>query len=176
MMDNLLGVKKVAEILGVCTETVKRLIRKRQLPASRIGRQWRVEPFQLKAYIKSHAYFIEDGKLPQLYFKPDVLKPYREDTQSLTPKYYLIETDFYGRLGSREDLYWNEQVKATGWMGKKARAKKLPKPESFAELRFWKVSLRFGTEVIAVDPKAFHKLPQAEQNKWLPFRITNLRF
>ncbi|MFH1231389.1 MAG: helix-turn-helix domain-containing protein [Planctomycetota bacterium] len=176
MSDNLLNVKEVSEILGVCTKTVKRLIHKGQFPASKIGRQWRIDPILLRTYIRSHSHFIETGKLPQLYFKPDVLKPYREDAQSLTPKYYLIETDFYGRLGSREDLYRDKQVKATGWMGKKARAKKLPKPESFAELRFWKVSLRFGTEVIAVDPKAFHKLPQAEQNKWLPFRITNLRF
>ncbi|MEW6027021.1 MAG: helix-turn-helix domain-containing protein [Planctomycetota bacterium] len=175
-MENLLTIEQTAEILGVCVKTVRRLIHKLQLPALKVGRQWRIDSSALQRYIRSHVSFTEYSKLPMLYFKPDVLDEYRQDAGSIKPKYYLQETEFHGRLGIRADLYHKRQVDATKWMGKKATARKKPKPDSFSELKFWKVTLRFGTEVIAVDSNAFTKISQTEQNKWLPYRVINPQF
>jgi len=172
-MDNLLTIEQTAEILGVCTKTIRRLIHKLQLPALKVGRQWRIDFSSLQRYLRSHVSFTEYGKLPMLYFNPDVLNEYRRNAGAINPKYYLQETEFHGRLGIRADLYHKQQVNATRWMGRKATAKKKPKPDPFSELKFWKVTLRFGAEVIAVDLKAFYKLPNQEQNKWRTYQVTN---
>jgi excisionase family DNA binding protein len=50
---HLLEPEHVAHRLGVSTETIRRLIRRRKLKATRLGRVWRVSEAQLAAYVAS---------------------------------------------------------------------------------------------------------------------------
>lgn len=49
----LLSVDEASKRLGLCTESVRRLIWKRQLPAVRIGTRVLVDEKDLRAFIKS---------------------------------------------------------------------------------------------------------------------------
>lgn len=51
-MDELLTVAEVAEMLRVSTMTVYRLIRTGELPAVRVGRNYRVRRADLDAYLQ----------------------------------------------------------------------------------------------------------------------------
>ncbi len=51
-MDELLTVAEVADILRVSTMTVYRLIRSGELPAVRVGRNYRVRRAALDAYLE----------------------------------------------------------------------------------------------------------------------------
>ncbi|MGH3440630.1 MAG: helix-turn-helix domain-containing protein [Nitriliruptorales bacterium] len=52
VMDELLTVAEVAELLRVSTMTVYRLIRTGDLPAVRVGRNYRVRRPDLEAYLE----------------------------------------------------------------------------------------------------------------------------
>lgn len=47
----LLKISRVAEILDLSTKTVRRLIGRQQLVAIQVGKQWRVDPRDLAAYL-----------------------------------------------------------------------------------------------------------------------------
>ncbi len=48
----LLDIPAVAKVCGVSTKTVRRWIERRELPASRLGAQWRIRPRDLEHFIK----------------------------------------------------------------------------------------------------------------------------
>lgn len=50
-VPSLLSPEEAAEALGVSTKTIRRMIAAQQLPASRIGRQLRIAPGDLTAFI-----------------------------------------------------------------------------------------------------------------------------
>jgi excisionase family DNA binding protein len=54
MIDPLLTAEEVAEQLRVSTMTVYRLIRRGELPAVRVGRNYRVRTADLEAYLAGH--------------------------------------------------------------------------------------------------------------------------
>ena len=47
----LLKVSRVAELLGLSTKTVRRLIDRHELLGIRVGGQWRIDPRDLAAYL-----------------------------------------------------------------------------------------------------------------------------
>jgi excisionase family DNA binding protein len=51
VLEPLLTIPDVAGICRVCTKTVRRWIRDKRLPATRLGNQWRIRPNDLKAFI-----------------------------------------------------------------------------------------------------------------------------
>jgi excisionase family DNA binding protein len=53
MNDRLLTAAEVADDLRVSTMTIYRLIRRGELPAVRVGRNYRVRPADLEAYLSS---------------------------------------------------------------------------------------------------------------------------
>ncbi|MFH1227987.1 MAG: helix-turn-helix domain-containing protein [Planctomycetota bacterium] len=168
-MPKLMSIKEVAEYLGVCINTIRRLIWKGELPASRVGGQWRIEEDALNLYLKKKAYFAGDIAFHQLYFRQSVLDVYLKEPT----KYYVQEEGFHGRLGNKADRYKDHTAKSNAWVvGAEASDFGVPAGE-FPELKFWKVKLKSGEMAVMVDPKAFYKLLDDEQNKWQPYRILN---
>ena len=47
----MLSTEQVAEILGVHIDTVRRMIKERELPAKKLGRVWRVSRQELQIYL-----------------------------------------------------------------------------------------------------------------------------
>lgn len=50
--ERLLDREEVAKVLGLSTITVGRMMRAGTLPAFKLGRQWRVRPADLDAYLR----------------------------------------------------------------------------------------------------------------------------
>jgi excisionase family DNA binding protein len=168
-MGKLLSIEEAAQYLNVSHWTIRRLIHKGELPASKVGGQWRIDNDALELYLKKKASFAGDIALHQLYFRNAVLDQYRKEPE----KYYVQEAGFHGRLGNKMDRYKDHTAKSNAWVvGAKASDIGVP-PGEFPELRFWKVKLKSGDMAVMVDPKYFYKLPDAEQNKWMPYVILN---
>lgn len=51
-VTTLLNIKEAASILRVSEKTLRRWIDKRELPAARLGNQWRIRPRDLDLFIK----------------------------------------------------------------------------------------------------------------------------
>lgn len=51
MSDSILTVAQAAEYLKVCEKTVRRLISKQQLAASKVGRSWRIQKIDIDEYL-----------------------------------------------------------------------------------------------------------------------------
>jgi excisionase family DNA binding protein len=51
-IENLLTIKDVAAICGVSVKTVRRWIAASELPAARLGNQWRIRPKDLQHFIQ----------------------------------------------------------------------------------------------------------------------------
>ncbi len=64
MTDTLLTAAEVAEQLRVSTMTVYRLIRSGELPAVRVGRNYRVRERDLEQYLESQIVNPDDVQLP----------------------------------------------------------------------------------------------------------------
>lgn len=52
-MNKLLKTEEVAEVLSVSLKTVQNLINEGDLPALRIGKNWRVDPVQFQHYLNN---------------------------------------------------------------------------------------------------------------------------
>jgi excisionase family DNA binding protein len=51
-VDNeILTIQQAAEFLQICDKTVRRLISKKELPASKIGGSWRVKRSDIEEYL-----------------------------------------------------------------------------------------------------------------------------
>lgn len=53
-LEQLLTITDVAEVLQVSTKTVRRWIANGDLPAHRLGRQWRIAPAELERFLRSN--------------------------------------------------------------------------------------------------------------------------
>ena len=51
--NDILTVLQTAQYLQVCDKTVRRLIAKKELPASKIGRSWRIKKRDIEEYLNS---------------------------------------------------------------------------------------------------------------------------
>lgn len=168
-MDKLLTIKEVAEFLNLSEKTIRRLIHKGELPASKVGGQWRIDKDALELYLKKKASFAGDIAIHQLYFRSSVLDVYRKQPDV----YYIQEAGFHGRLGKKMDKYKDHTARSLAWtVGAKSEDLGVP-PGEFPELRFYKVKLKSGDFAIMVEPKTFYRMPDEEQNKWMPYYIFN---
>ena len=52
MSDVMLTVAQAAEYLKVCDKTVRRLIAKQELAASKVGNSWRIQKVDIDKYLK----------------------------------------------------------------------------------------------------------------------------
>jgi excisionase family DNA binding protein len=59
--SRLLEVSHVAHRLSASQEFVRRLIRRRQLPAIRLGARWRIDPVDLQAFIDAQRLARQNG-------------------------------------------------------------------------------------------------------------------
>lgn len=50
-MDKLLSTDEVAEVLGLGRRTIERYLRTRKIPAIKLGKEWKVEPADLRRYL-----------------------------------------------------------------------------------------------------------------------------
>ena len=51
MYNEILTIQQAAEYLQVCDKTVRRLISRKELPASKIGKSWRVKKIDIDDYL-----------------------------------------------------------------------------------------------------------------------------
>ena len=54
--DELMRVKEVADIMRVSTTTIYRLISTAELPATRVGKAWRIRRGDVESYLKRGGY------------------------------------------------------------------------------------------------------------------------
>ena len=174
LMAKLLSIEEAAGYLNVSHWTIRRLIHKGELPASKVGGQWRIDDDALNLYLKKKASFTGDIAIHQLYFRNAVLDQYRKEPE----KYYIQEAGFHGRLGLKREQYDLHTLKSVKWASDPKVQKEIEQLDNvaaslFAELKFWKVKLKSGDMAVMVDPKYFYKLPDAEQGKWKLYVILN---
>lgn len=63
--DNILTVKEVAEFLKLSTRTVKRMIQRNDLPAFKVGGQWRVSESRLAEWLRGRENTSDIARRPQ---------------------------------------------------------------------------------------------------------------
>ena len=51
--SDLLDIKQTATYLGVCTKTIRKLIKAKELRAHKVGEQWRIMPADVRGYLAS---------------------------------------------------------------------------------------------------------------------------
>lgn len=51
MNNEIMTIQQAAEYLQVCDKTVRRLISRKELPASKIGKSWRVKKIDIDDYL-----------------------------------------------------------------------------------------------------------------------------
>lgn len=51
MSDNLMTIAQAAEYLKVCDKTVRRLITRQELAASKVGKSWRIQKIDIDKYL-----------------------------------------------------------------------------------------------------------------------------
>lgn len=51
MPDNLMTIAQAAEYLKVCDKTVRRLITRQELTASKVGKSWRIQKTDIDKYL-----------------------------------------------------------------------------------------------------------------------------
>jgi excisionase family DNA binding protein len=61
----LLTLSEAAKLLQVSTRTLQRMIRNGELPAFKVGGQWRVRETQLRQWVESREGSIVDAKKPR---------------------------------------------------------------------------------------------------------------
>jgi excisionase family DNA binding protein len=61
----LLTLSEAANLLQVSTRTLQRMIRKGELPAFKVGGQWRLRETQLRQWVESREGSIVDEKKPR---------------------------------------------------------------------------------------------------------------
>ncbi|MDI6788742.1 MAG: helix-turn-helix domain-containing protein [Planctomycetota bacterium] len=168
-MDKLMTIKEVVEFLNLSETTVRRLIHRGELPASKVGGQWRIDNDALQLYLKKKASFVGDVAIYQLYFRKEVLEVYRKHPEV----YYIQEAGFHGRLGRKRDRYKDHTARSLAWVvGARSEDLGVP-PDEFPELRFYQVKLKSGKFAIMVEPKTFYRMPEEERHKWSPYRLLN---
>ena len=52
MNNDILTVNQTAEYLQVCDKTIRRMIAKNELPASKVGKAWRIQRIDIEKYLE----------------------------------------------------------------------------------------------------------------------------
>ena len=170
------SLKDAAEYLGICYNTILKLVNNGSLPAGRVGHQWRISKDNLDRFLSgkpqtgpmgketapSSAQSVgigvglsATGSYP-IYFKLQVLNRYKTD-----PRYVLEEDETSGRFALKEEF-----SKTTGHIGvfwAKVR-----------EIKFRKAALANGVTVVCLDSEYYARNVGGivyEYKHWHNYRI-----
>lgn len=149
--------KEVCAYLRVRRLTVYRLIEKGYLPGFKIGGQWRFRKKDVLKYVRKKLFRYGRMAMPHLFFNPKVLEKYQQDTYN----YYVHDEAFHGRVGAKEDYYFSKHP------GVKIRP-----GQGFYEVRYYKIELEDGSEVIALPPDELERMPNKERDYWAIHRVS----
>ncbi|MFH1228441.1 MAG: helix-turn-helix domain-containing protein [Planctomycetota bacterium] len=161
--QSLMTLKGICDYLKVTRYTVYRLIKDGQLPAIRVGGQWRFRPDEVQRYLDSKQSRYGTISVNQYYFfRYDVLDKYRKDSA----KYYIKDEAYQGLVGSKKDYC---SVRTMG-------RKNLPDGvKVFYDLRYRKIVTKEKLATLAVNHKDYDQLPREEYDHWSSFRMKNRR-
>ncbi len=157
----LMTMQEVCAYLKVTRYTIYRLIKEGQLPAIRVGGQWRFRKAQVEYYLSQKKFRYGFTGLDHCYFLSEVLSKYRKETD----KYYLREQAFDGCVGSKQEYLDLRSGK------NKDKPAKGYKP--FVDIHYRKVAVT-GGYVILLTPKQYENLPPEEQKHWMGFWVRKL--
>lgn len=59
MSDSLMTVSQAAEYLKVCDKTIRRLIAKQELAASKVGNSWRIQKVDIDKYLNKNSNLVK---------------------------------------------------------------------------------------------------------------------
>jgi len=152
----LMTMHEVCAYLKVTRYTIYRIIKDGQLPAIRVGGQWRFRKAQVEYYLSQKKFRYGFTGLDHCYFSSEVLSKYRKETD----KYYLREQAFDGWVGSKQE-YQDLHARSS-----KAKPVKGYKP--FVDIHYRKVAVT-GGYVILLTPNQYENLPPEEQKHWMGF-------
>lgn len=150
----ILTVQQVAEALQVSPDSVSRLIRRGELPALKVGRQWRIRKTDLEKFMAQRLTYYGPYGIEPRFYRYEVLDKYRND-----PRYYFNEGPFGGKLGLKDDL---KLKKMYGWI----KPPDPTLPRLFCEVRYNKVGLKNGQTAVVIRPNEEEKIKDhSEESK-----------
>ena len=149
--------KEAAEYLGISYPTILRLMKKSDLPAFKVGHQWRIRFDDLEKYVKGNSHYYGLVGVKPLFFHPNVLNKYRKETD----KYYIKDKAFSGKFGIKEEWY-------TKFTKDKSSIK-------LGDVPYRKVRLSEETFIICVDAGVYGRTIALtdEIHHWTKFIINN---
>ena len=151
--------KEVGSYLKVTRQTIYRLIKEGQLPAIRVGGQWRFRRPEVERYLAEKKFRYGLIGLDHCYFSPEVLNKYRQESS----KYYLHEQAYDGWVGNKQQ--YHDKLAGKDRSDKPGRPDKL-----FIDLHYRKVALKGGYSIV-LTPHQYENLPPEEQSHWMNFWI-----
>ena len=161
--QSLMTLKEICDYLKVTRYTVYRLIKDGQLPAIRVGGQWRFRSDEVQRYLVSKQSRYGTISVSQYYFfRTDVLDRYRKDSA----KYYVQDEAYQGKVGSKEDY---SSVQTLGRKNLPAGVK------VFVDLRYRKVVTQEKHAALAIHHKDYDQLPREEYDHWAKYLISERR-
>jgi excisionase family DNA binding protein len=186
-IDNpsLMKLKEVCNYLKVTRQTIYRLIKEGQLPATRVGGQWRFRRPEVEKYLAEKKFRYGLIGIDHCYFSPEVLNKYRSDTGGQSApketserkdadKYYLHEQAYDGWVGNRQEYHACLSRKSGRRQDKLAGKESNTKPGNtdklFVDVHYRKVALKGGYSIV-LTPHQYENLPLEEQKHWMNFLI-----
>jgi len=155
-------------LLGVSRLTIYRMIKRGELKAIKVGRQWRFWEKDLEDYLAQKQFRYGTTAIGHCFFRPEVLERYRQESKS-GQKYYLHEQANDGWLGNRQDYH---DIKVLKSAPRDDTKKPLPPNyRPFAEVHYRKIKLKDGRVVIALTPEQYKNIPTIEYAHWASFII-----
>jgi excisionase family DNA binding protein len=160
---NILTLQQVAQALQVTTWTVQRLIKKGDLPAFKINRDWRIREEDLQCFISHRLTHYGLFAVPPAFYQAIVIDKYRND-----PKYYLHDEAFAGKLGLKMHL----QQKMAGY-----KPHGTDRPPLFCDVRYNKMTLSNKQDAVVLSDQEEKKIKawMDEYLHWQKFQIFNPR-
>ena len=157
--------KEVCAYLRISVRTVHRRIKSGELPALKVGGQWRFKREDIEKYLREKQFHYGTAGIKHFFFRPQVLNRYKKASKS-GQKYYLHNQAFDGRVGNRQDYH---DIKTLTSM-----KRKLPKGyKPFVDIHYRKVTLKDGMLAIVLKPDQYKNLPNIEQKHWVKFAISH---
>lgn len=165
-LPQLLTLKQLMEYLQVSRLTIYRMIKQGRLPALKVQGQWRFKVADVQKYIREKLNYFGVLAKNNCLFRYEVMDKYRQDSR----KYFLQDEAFHGKVGNKEEYYLyarERSVKSAVYGIHKFH----PADNTFIELPYKKITLPDGRAAIAVDLKAYNRLPEEEKIHWMKYRI-----
>lgn len=158
---SLMTINEIVDYLQVKIRTIYNLIRKGELPAVKIGKEWRFYREDVEKYLKEKRIRYGIDSIGKEFFWLEALDKYKNDQYPF--KYYIYDEAFAGEVGERLD-----------WVDvKSSQSLQFEPPPGYKPfiLPYRKVTLRDGRQVLALNPADYINLPTEEHSYWTKFLI-----